>query len=101
MSQELFICQRCRSPLAVEDLRCPICSLAAPRVEPVDCKKVEVEILRCDGCGAAVSYDVTARAPACAFCGSTMEVEVPTDPTEETERFVPFLVDGKSARASF
>jgi hypothetical protein len=30
-----------------------------------------------------------------------MEVEVPADPTEQTEFYVPFLVDGETARASF
>jgi hypothetical protein len=95
------VCGRCRSPLEIEDLRCPICSHAALGGARTGAESLEVEILRCKSCGAAVSYDVRVRAPSCAFCGSTMAVEAPEDPFEQTERFLPFLVDHPAAEASF
>ncbi len=94
-------CQRCESPLEKEDLRCPICSHAASSTAPEDLASAEVEVLRCEGCGAAVSYDVSARAPSCAFCASTMVVEVPSDPLEQTEFFLPFTVDPSAAESAF
>jgi hypothetical protein len=101
MNEAVQRCERCQSLLEAEDLRCPICSHATPRVARADSPTAQVEILRCSGCGAAMSYEVTARASACAFCGSTIEVEVPDDPTEETERFVPFSIDHAAAERAF
>jgi hypothetical protein len=67
----------------------------------MDGVETSVEILRCDGCGAAVSYDVRARAPKCAFCGSKTRVEVPEDPIEQTELFLPFTVDRAAAESAY
>jgi hypothetical protein len=74
---------------------------AAPRTSGGDDARTSVEVLRCGGCGAAVSYDVHARAPACAFCGSVMHVEVPEDPPEQTQHFLPFTVDRVKAEAAY
>jgi len=94
-------CGRCESPLEVEDLRCPVCRRSAPIVAPLDNPEPSVEILRCDGCGAAVSYDVRARAPKCAFCGSQTRVEAPEDPIEQTELFLPFTVNRTAAEGAY
>lgn len=56
-----------------------------------------IELLRCEGCGAAVSYDVEVRAPKCSFCGSLMHVERPEDPVEEASAYLPFAVDPAAA----
>lgn len=56
-----------------------------------------IELLRCEGCGAAVSYDVEAQAPKCSFCGSVMHVERPDDPVEEASVYLPFAVDPGAA----
>jgi len=95
------LCGRCESPLEIEDLRCPVCRHAAEAVAQPDSAETSVEILRCDGCGAAVSYDVRARAPKCAFCGSKTRVEVPEDPIEQTELFLPFTVVRAEAESAY
>ena len=96
-----FPCARCESPLEREDLRCPICNLAAPDASSDDHDEISVEILRCDGCGAAVSYDVEARAPACAFCGSVLRIEAPVDPPEQVQKRLPFTVDRGLAEGAY
>ena len=57
----------------------------------------KVEVLRCEGCGAAVSYSEKARAPKCAFCGSVLHLETPSDPMEQTRHFLPFTVTRSQA----
>jgi hypothetical protein len=56
------------------------------------------QIVRCQGCGAAVSYDVRARAPRCAFCGEVMRVESVEDPLEQAEAALAFTVAPAEAR---
>lgn len=90
-------CQRCHSPLDASDLRCPICSLAAPENVQVQAGAARSEVLRCDDCGAAVSYTIEHQAPRCGFCGSVMHVERPDDPLEEPESYLPFLVSPTQA----
>lgn len=58
------------------------------------------QVLRCNGCGAAVRYQAEIQAPRCDFCGSVMEVEIPQDPIEQARAFVPFTVDPTRARAT-
>lgn len=94
-------CDRCGSPLERDDLRCAICSRAAPSAAPEDLTETKIEVLRCAGCGAAMSYTVRAQAPECAFCGSVLHVERPADPLEQIQHFLPFTVDRASAEASF
>lgn len=90
-------CRRCDSPYEPEDLRCPVCSLPTPsNVQPRS--ETLARILRCHGCGAAVSYDPEIQAPKCDFCGSVMEVEVPVDPVEQAEFLLEFQVDARAAR---
>ena len=93
-------CSRCDSPVEADDLRCPICSQAVPDGRR-DLEKPTVEVLRCSGCGAAVTYSVRARAPECAFCGSVMHLETVSDPMEQTERFLPFHVDRDGAVGAY
>src|SRR5690606_38639004 len=85
-------CRRCETPLDPGDLRCAICSLPVPARDDARAS-VAAEVLRCDACGAAVSYDVDVQAPRCAFCGSVMRLERPPDPLEEAELYLPFRVD--------
>lgn len=95
------VCGRCDSPVERDDLRCPICSQAVPDSTRADEAQPRVEILRCDGCGAAVSYSAKARAPKCAFCGSVMHLESPSDPMEQTEHFLPFRIDRDRAVGAY
>lgn len=92
-------CSRCESPLEQGDLRCPICAQAVPGASS-EREQVEIDVLRCEGCGAAVEYDVKARAPRCPFCGATTHVETIEDPMEKAEGYLPFTVDARAARAA-
>ncbi len=89
-------CGRCSSPVELGDLRCTVCGMATPEEIAAGSAEI-VEFLRCDGCGAAVSYDVKARAPKCSFCGSVMHVETPEDPVEEADAYLPFTIDTGTA----
>ena len=93
---ELQLCNRCESPIEAGDLRCSICGQSTPRNdEPV--KKVEIQILRCTGCGAALAYDPKHQAPSCTFCDGVMQIETIEDPMEQTEGYLPFTVDHQEA----
>lgn len=88
-------CRRCNVALEQDDLRCPICALAttadlAPRPPGAT-------ILRCDGCGAAVSYNADAKALKCGFCGALMRLEQPQDPLERAESLLEFRVAPEQA----
>jgi len=100
MTSEL-VCRRCASPVEIDDIRCPICHHATPSVMPCDLPQTRVEVLRCSGCGVAVSYSVSARAPKCAFCGSVVQLESPGDPLEQSDHFLPFTVDRETAAAAY
>ncbi len=90
-------CERCASALERGDLRCAVCGQATPA--PTRATRAEaLRILRCEGCSAAVSYDIEEGAPRCAFCDSVMRVETVEDPQEQTEAWLPFRVDGATAR---
>lgn len=101
MTVDSGLCARCASPLEKEDLRCPICNAAAPGTQIEDFETITVEVLRCNGCGAAVSYDIRAQAPACAFCGSVMHIETPDDPLDQTQFYVPFTIDRAAADEAY
>jgi hypothetical protein len=89
-------CGRCQTPVEQGDLRCAICSLPTSHTHAVH--ETQAEVLRCDECGAAVSYDVNVRAPRCAFCSSVMHLERSEDPIEEAEHYAPFEVDPGTAQ---
>jgi len=101
MTDALAPCTRCDSPIEGDDLRCPICSQAIPAPDRPKRPEPQVEVLRCDGCGAAVSYSEKARAPKCAFCGSVMHLETSSDPMEQTERFLPFTLARNQATEAY
>ncbi|MDY0003558.1 MAG: hypothetical protein RBU30_19830, partial [Polyangia bacterium] len=93
-------CSRCSSPLEPGDLRCALCGQAVPKAEDPRGGRPLSKIHRCDGCGAAVSYDAARGAPLCHFCGSTLSVESTEDPPEETEAYLPFTISQPEAQAS-
>jgi hypothetical protein len=72
-----------------------------PVGEAPDPSAPKVEVLRCNGCGAAVSYSAKAGAPKCAFCGSVMHLETSSDPMEQTRHFLPFTVDRARATEAY
>lgn len=92
-------CARCDSPLERGDLRCAICAEVVPSSSG-KAHALEVQLLRCDGCGAAVTFDAKLQGLSCAFCDSLMHLEVLTDPVEQTESWVPFTVPQEEAHAA-
>jgi len=94
-------CERCDSVIEPDDLRCPVCNLVCPASRGADRPEIAADILRCSGCGAAMTYEIAERAAACAFCGSVLEVERPEDPLEEAEILLPFTVERSCARSAF
>ncbi len=99
MSTTPVACARCGSALEWDDLRCTICNHAAPPTSE-DEPEAQLEVLRCTSCGAAMSYAVEYGAPACAFCGAVLRLELPSDPIEQARRFLPFTVDRAAAEAA-
>ncbi len=91
-------CARCRSSYEEGEQRCPICGLAIPEPRTPLPERVQAQVVRCEGCRAAVSYSVEVRAPRCAFCGWTAHLEVAADPREQVEAVVPFAVTAEQAR---
>ncbi len=99
MVDEIRTCERCESPVEEGDLRCAICGQTVPAATQRR-TEVQVQILRCEGCGAAVEYDASVQAPRCAFCDSVMHLEELVDPMEQTELFLPFTIGGEEARGA-
>lgn len=93
-------CRRCESPLEGGDLRCAICGLPAVAPAAASIQEPSVQVLRCNGCGAAVAYKAEVQAPRCDFCSEVMELETPEDPIEQVEAFVRFRVTPEQARAA-
>jgi hypothetical protein len=94
-----LLCNRCKTKLAAEDLRCSICGQAAP-VRSRSAQQLVVQLLRCTGCGAALAYDPQHQAPSCSFCGSVVKVEQREDPMEQTEGYLPFTLSPDDARSA-
>jgi hypothetical protein len=92
-------CIRCQSPLDEADLRCTICGLTVP-VSGAAPTRARAKILRCEECGAAVTYRAQVRAPQCGFCEAVMQLERPEDPIEEPDWYVPFVVTPERAQAA-
>lgn len=98
-TQRIGSCERCESPLERGDLRCAICGKTTPDLGPA-LEAARVQVLRCEGCGAAVKYDPAVGAPACAFCASVTHLEELIDPVEQTGAFAPFTVTRADATAA-
>ncbi len=93
-------CTRCHAEVEYGDLRCAICATQVPPNVNANAQSMQVEIMRCDGCGAAVSYDVQAQAPRCAFCACEMHVEKVEDPMEQTGWWGTLHVDPAHAKGA-
>ncbi len=101
MSSADLRCDRCSSAIEADDLRCPVCNLSCPGSIQQDRPGTAIDILRCSGCGAAMTYEVSRRSAACAFCGSVLEIEHPADPLEEARVLIPFTVDRAQAERAY
>ena len=92
-------CARCQTALEDGDLRCAICAFPVP-AEPRDDGPRYAQVLRCNGCGAAVAFSAEAQAPRCGFCGATMAIEQPVDPIETAQLRLAFTVDRRAAETA-
>ena len=92
-------CARCQTALEDGDLRCAICAFPVPGEPRVDGPRW-AQVLRCNGCGAAVAFSAEHQAPRCGFCGATMVIEQPVDPIEAARLRLPFTVDRRVAEAA-
>ncbi len=92
-------CRRCAAALERDDLRCPICGLASGSMAPRR-ERTEAVLIRCQSCRAVVAYSAVEQAPKCAYCGALADVEIPEDPVEQAQAFLPFRVSREQASAS-
>jgi hypothetical protein len=90
-------CERCSTPLEEGDLRCCICGMCAPALAHAPVAAEALRIVRCDECGAAVTYRAEKRAPVCRFCGAETHVERVTDPLESAKEYLRFEVGAEEA----
>ena len=98
MAGEALACTRCRGELEPEDLRCPLCGFACADHSAAAPERARANVLRCDGCGAALAYSAEHQAAQCGFCGSALRIEAPSDPIEQAEHLLPFRVGDADAR---
>lgn len=97
-------CPVCASLLDEEDLFCANCGHEAPLAEESSRSTANRPMVfknrfTCQGCGAAMSYDASAQALRCPFCGST-ELKAQADGMSLAPRcVVPFLVTKQQAIA--
>jgi hypothetical protein len=92
-------CGRCQTPLEAGDLRCAICALAVPLRAALP-SATAMTIVRCERCGAALTYSAEAQGSSCVFCGSLTRLEQPADPLEVASAFLPFRVAPETAHAA-
>ena len=95
-------CPVCASVLDEEDLFCPNCGRETP-VSPGEAASPRPQALvfknrfTCAGCGAAMSYDASARALRCPFCGSVELRPQPDGQTVFPSKVIPFAIDREQA----
>lgn len=95
-------CPVCASVLDEEDLFCPNCGREAPvstgeQGAPRTQALVFKNRFTCAGCGAAMSYDASARALRCPFCGSVELRPQPDGQTVLPSKVVPFAINREKA----
>jgi len=99
MSDLLAKCEVCGSLLDEEDLFCGNCGTEAPRRvdRSADSPRTATHNFLCSGCGASMSYDASAKALQCPFCGSVEMVEKKDSRVLSPRRVVPFRLSREEA----
>ena len=103
MSELIEKCDVCKTLLDEEDLFCANCGTGAPHagdgVAPqgpgagaADGRAATVDF-QCSGCGASMSFDATAGALRCPFCGNERLQQQKESASLRARRVVPFAVD--------
>lgn len=101
MTDILEKCDNCAALLDEEDLFCANCGKAAAQaLVPANAAAsagVATHNFRCEGCGASMSYDASASALRCPFCGGA-DLTATHDAKTLSARFiVPFRIDRTAA----
>lgn len=94
-------CVICKALVDEEDLFCANCGAEVPQIQ------IEVEghvetretthNFSCGGCGASMSYDASAQALRCPFCGSEQMEKKANGKTFAPRRVVPFAINQEKA----
>ncbi|MEQ8787528.1 MAG: hypothetical protein RIC55_14585 [Pirellulaceae bacterium] len=102
MTDLLEKCEICGALLDEEDLFCANCGAEAPRREQADAPTTELSThnFECRGCGASMSYDASAQALRCPFCGNENLEQQQDARTLRPQRVVPFVVTQDQAVAA-
>jgi hypothetical protein len=100
MSDLLEKCSVCGALLDEEDLFCANCGTEAPHHERQTQRQASTlrHNFECRGCGASMSWDASARALRCPFCGSTDLDEQKDAKALAPNRVVPFAFDRDRAQ---
>ncbi|MEX2173827.1 MAG: hypothetical protein WD872_05655 [Pirellulaceae bacterium] len=100
MSDLLTKCVVCQALLDEEDLFCANCGTEAPLGEqqrPASQTLIATHNFECQGCGASMSYDASAQALLCPFCGSERLTEARDAKVLRPNWVVPFAIDQPAA----
>lgn len=103
MSELLQKCTVCGGLIDEEDLFCANCGTEAPHREKsaeADEATVATHAFTCEGCGASMSYDASARTLRCPFCGSEKLEKQPAARQLAPDRVVPFSTTRDEAEES-
>lgn len=94
-------CSVCQALLDEEDLFCSNCGTEAPLHcgRKGDPTRVATYNFECSGCGASMSYDASAGALRCPFCGSEKLASRPDARILSPQRVVPFALARDAAVA--
>jgi hypothetical protein len=102
MSDLLLKCSVCHALLDEEDLFCANCGTEAPIRAEHDSRRPTIfatHNFECQGCGASMSYDASAQALRCPFCGSERLEGQQDQKMLRPQWVVPFAIDQNDALA--
>lgn len=101
MSEAPGRCSICQALLDEEDLFCANCGAEAPHQQTlVLAAETTRHVFSCNGCGASMSYDASAQALRCPFCGGGQLQEEEESRTIAPQRIVVAQVSQETANAS-
>lgn len=102
MTNTSIRCETCRALLDEEDLFCANCGTESPvgRRDVALTKLTSAHNFDCQGCGASMSYDASAKSLRCPFCGSTSLSEQPDAQVLAPRWVAPFVVSREQALAT-
>lgn len=100
MSLGLEKCTVCHGLIDEEDLFCSNCGTRAPESDgerSILASQVSTHNFVCDGCGASMSYDASARSLRCPFCGSLGLTKHQDGRCIAPRRIIRFTIDHRRA----